>query len=289
MRQVALLSVLACVACAGSLYANTVVVTPNSMGNWSLFTTDNVNYGTPGGGSGTGTAAINSNQPDPNVLPDAGSVQLATGSNHGDESAQLRDSKDWVGTKLSSLTTLSYDTYATASNAPAGQVSQDTFFILYVNDSNAPGGVDRLFFEPIYSDGGDVTNPSGDEDVPTLNTWQNWNLLDGMWYSDAFGGPGAGALSWSQIMADEGSDATISDDTDHGLGGIRFTVGEGSPGDDFDVFMDNVSIGTSAGTTTYDFEPNATVPLPSAAWSGMALLGGLGLIGGLNRRRRQMI
>jgi hypothetical protein len=282
MRGIVLLAAFSWAIGATLSFADTVVVTPSNMGNWSLFTTDNANYGTPGGGSGTGTAQINSNQPDPNIVPAAGSVQLATGANHGDESAQLRDAGDWVGTKLSALTTLSYDTYATASNETPPAVSQDTFFILYVSNG------DRLVFEPIYSDGHDVTNPNGAQATPALNTWQSWNLLKGMWYSDNFGGPGDQALSWTQILADEGANATIADDTSHGLGGIRFTVGEGSATDNFNVFVDNFAIGTAAGTSTYDFEPSAAAPLPATAWTSLGLLGGLAAFGASKQLRKRI-
>lgn len=262
---------------AGIGKANTVSVTPSNMGNWSLFTTD-TNYGTPGGGHGTADMVSG---PAPAPLG-AGSAHLATASGYGDESAQLRDSGDWVGTNINSLTTLSYSTYCTASNAPPPTVSQDTFFVLYVNNSNATadgGGTDRLLFEPIYSDGNDVTNPSGNEAVPALNKWQNWDLLKGMWYSDQFGGPGSAALTWSQILADEGPNATIADDTADGLGGIRFTAGEGDSGDNFNVSIDDFSIGLPGRTTSYDFDPS---PAPEPASIGLLGLGALGLV----RRRK---
>ena len=281
MRRLSFLAALAFAMGAASVYANTVLVTPTSMGNWSLFTTDASII--PGTGSATDTAAIVTGPSDPNT-DGSGSVLLATGPGNGDHSAQLRDSTDWVGTKVSDLTTLSYSTYVTASNQ--SPPSQDSWLDIYIDNNNDGVYDDRLVFEPIYSDGGDVTNPNGPEAVPAFDTWQTWDLLKGMWYSDNFGGPGANALTWSQILTDEGPDATIVDDTPDGLGGIRFTVGEGSTTDNFSVNVDDFTIGTASNTVKYNFEPGAAVPLPASVWSGIALLGGLGLIGGYKRLRQ---
>ena len=55
-------------------------------------------------------------------------------------------------------------------------------------------------------------------------------------------------------------------------------LAKGSPTDNFAVNVDAFSIGTAAGTTTYNFDPNpAAVPLPATAWGGMALMGLLGV------------
>jgi hypothetical protein len=250
------------------------------MGNWSLFTTDNASN-TPGSGSGTGTAAIVS--PPPTPTDGTGSVQLATGPNHGDESAQLRDSGE-SGTAIDALTTLSYSTYVTASND--SPPSQDTFLKLYLSNG------DQIIFEPIFSDGNDVVNPNGSQPAPAFNTWQNWDLLKGMWYSDLgnFGtGPGSNSVSWQTIEADEGAGVTIVNPGPGPLGGVRIAAGFASATDNFNVYVDDFSIGTAAGTTTYNFDPAAVsaVPLPKSAWAGLALMCGVGLVRGAKRMRAQ--
>ncbi|HZZ44119.1 MAG TPA: hypothetical protein VFE58_14375 [Tepidisphaeraceae bacterium] len=282
MRRTILLTALSIAIGAVSAHATTVI-TPSSMGNWSLFTTDNASN-TPGSGSGTGTAAIGTA---PVVQTDgSGSVQLATGPNHGDESAQLRDSGE-AGTLLTALTTLSYSTYTTASNGgtpPGVSVSQDTYLKFYLSNG------DEIIFEPTYGDGGDVANPNGSQAVPAFDTWQNWDLLKGMWYSDNgdFGtGPGSNSVSWQTIIADEGSGVTIVNPSST-LGGVRIAVGFASAGNDFNSYVDDFTIGTAAGSATYNFEPDSVtaVPLPASAWSGLALLSGLALFGGVKRLRQ---
>jgi hypothetical protein len=64
-------------------------------------------------------------------------------------------------------------------------------------------------------------------------------------------------------------------------GGLRLTAGFASPDDTFTTYVDNVTIGTASGTTTYDFEPGA-VPEPSS-WA--LLLGAMGLLAFLRARR----
>jgi len=271
-----MVAILATVATCSMAMASSVSVTPSNMGNWSLFTTDNANYGTPGGGSGTGTAAISAGP-----AGSGGGAELATGPGHGDESAQLRNATDWVGTNINDLTTLSYSTYATASNATPPSASQDSFFIMYLANG------DRLFFEPIYGDGGDVVNPNGNQPAPVLNTLQSWDLLKGMWYSDNYGGPGSGALSWSAMLAlENAAGSTTIVNAPAGLGGLRITVGEASTTDNFDVFIDNFSIGTETSTKTYVFGPDvgSPVPLPASAGMGLVMLAGLGAVFAFRKR-----
>ena len=145
-----------------------------------------------------------------------------TGSN-GFQSAQLRNSS-WAGTAIADLTSLGYSTYATAWNG-----SQDTYMTIYLSNG------DRLQFEPTYSRlaaGNGNPNPQAD---PALNTWQTWDALNGMWYSDNFGGPGSNAITWTTILTDEGPGVTIATDTANTLGGIRIAAGFGLTDDNFDV------------------------------------------------------
>ncbi|HWB53659.1 MAG TPA: hypothetical protein VG722_05680, partial [Tepidisphaeraceae bacterium] len=54
-------------------------------------------------------------------------------------------------------------------------------------------------------------------------------------------------------------------------------------------YFDDVAInGTAQPDTTYNFEP-VGVPLPASAWSGLALLGGLGLFNCVKRRSMQSV
>jgi len=189
-----------------------------------------------------------------------------TGPTHGDESAQLRNDTDWVGTRIDALTSLSYSTYATAWNG-----SQLPFVTIYVDTSGDSTYEDRLWYEPAYSNGGYGNGDPNPQPNVALNTWQSWDMLNGMWYSDSHGGPGAGAITLPAYIALE-PDATIVD-APGGLGGIRIASGYASAVDDYNTYVDAFTIGTAAGSTTYNFEA-VSVPEPvSLALAGMALLG----------------
>jgi len=251
-----------------------VVVSPGDLHGWSFFTTNS---------SGTIAATTGSsglvNGPSTPPLG-TGSANLYTGpSGGGATSAQMRNS-DWSGTALSALTTLSYSTYATAWNG-----AQDSFLQLYIDTNNDGAYDDRLYFEPTYSRaaaGNGNPNPQAD---PALNTWQTWNLLTGMWYSDSVSGPGSNAKPFSYFLSQYPSAKIVNDvNNQGGLGGIRITAGLASASNSFNVSIDAFSIGTSAGTTTYDFEAVAPVPEPGSliVWSLLGLT-----IGGAAKWKRK--
>jgi len=236
--------------------ATTTVVTPGNMDGWTFYSTDS------SGTVGTGTA-ITGMVTGPATPPlGTGSAQLETGAGAGDGSAQLRNS-DWSGTSLSNLTTLSYSTYATAWNG-----SQLPWLRLYVAFNGDVNYDDRLVFEPVYSSAGAGNgDPNPQADV-ALNTWQNWNVLTGMVYSDIDGGPGSDAETFAQYLINHPTATIVSDDV-QGIGGIRLTAGLASAEDNFNTYVDNFTIGTADGTTTYDFEPTAA-PEPTTMTLGIA-------------------
>jgi hypothetical protein len=251
-------------------------VTPGNMNGWSFYSTDS--SGTLNTGSAT-TGLVTG----PATPPlGTGCAQLMTGTGAGDGSAQLRNTS-WAGTQLSTITTLSYSTYMTAWNGPGGQ---DTYLTLYLNTTGVGSSYnDRLFFEPIYSAAGAGNGNLNVQATPTLNVWQTWNLLTGMWYSDNgtpdsgvnpthANGPGDNAITLSAYLAAFPNATIVNPDT--GVGGIRIAAGFASPGENFDDYVDNFSIGTAAGTTTYNFDPAPAVPEPSTIIAGASLLVPLG-------------
>lgn len=228
------------------------VVSPGNMNGWTIYTTDS--SGTLNTGSGTG-----------NFVTGPATPPLGTGSGHlmtpaggGDQSVQFRNI-GWAGTRIDQLTSLSYSTYASAWN---GQ--QLPYLTLWLDLDGVPGVDDRLHFEPAYSAAGAGNGNPNPQADPALNTWQTWNALTGMWYSDNQAGPGSNAITLSGYLSLAGNaNATIVDASPGTIGGIRLTTGFASDTDNFNTNIDQFVIGTAASTVTYDFEP-AAVPEPSA-------------------------
>ena len=221
------------------------------MDGWALHKTDgSVNYDA----GGDATAEMVNGPATPPL--GTGSAHFNTGTD-GFQSGQLRNSS-WAGTAIADLTSLSYSTYATSWN---GQ--QIPYLTIWLSNG------DRLWFEPDYSSVGAGNGNGSPQADPALNTWQTWDALNGMWYTDNFFGPGSSAKTWTDVLAAEGTGVTIVDNG--AKGGIRIASGFASSGDVFNAYVDNFTIGTAGGTTTYDFEL-AAVPEPTTMIAGALLL-----------------
>jgi hypothetical protein len=262
--------VVLCTALAGVSRGTPVVVSPGNMGVWSFGTADN--NGNPPGNPGDVAQMVNG----PATPPlGTGSAELATAPNHGDEAAFISTSA-YDGIALSNLTSLSYSAYVTANNG-----SQFPYIQLSVASTGSGPADDILFFEPPYQ-----TPSSGNPSLPNqgntaLSTWQLWNAQEGGWWSDdgnAGLNPGTGVGSLATYLASY-PNATIEENPFAG-GGISLTVGYASSGDTFTGYVDNVTIGTVSGTTTFDFE---AVPEPSTML--LAVLGLTGMLIAFRRRK----
>lgn len=248
---------------SGLASAATVEVGPANMGDWAFYTTD------ASGTINTGSAQTGFTNGPATPPLGSGSAALRTTPGGGDGSAQLRNDA-FAGTRLGDLTSLSYSTYATDWNG-----SQLPYMTIWLDLDGNGSRDDRLWFEPTYSDGGYGNGNPNPQAPVALNTWQTWDVLTGMVYNDnGPSGPGANAVTFAAYVA-ANPDATIIDDAGQGIGGIRIATGFASSTDKFKAYVDNVTIGTAASTTTYDFN----LPEPTS----LALLGGASVL--LRRRK----
>jgi len=244
-------------------------VSPGNPSGWSFYSTDA--SGVINTGAATGTFVNGPGSPPLGT----GSFNFQTAPGQGDGSGQLRNAI-FVGTKLSALTALSYSTYYTVKGA-----DQVPYLTLYVDTNNDGIKDDRLFFEPEYSSGLYGNGDPNPQPGITANVWQTWDALNGRWYSEnGPGGPGANTVSLAQYIAAHPLAALAVD----GQGGtVRLTSGFTSPGDNFNTYVDNFTIGVTGDVRTFDFELAGPVPEPATLtlWS----LGALGLAAARLRRR----
>ena len=166
-----------------------------------------------------------------------GSVQLATGAN-GAGTAELRNNL-YDLLPLSSLSTLSYSTYVSSSGGKAP-------YLLLDIDTSGTGATanDHLFFEPFYQ-----ATPL------TLNTWQTWDAMGGVWYPT-----GGGFTTLSDYINDHSAARIINT---AGVGGLHIVAGPVAgiltPGG-WSNFVGNVNplvVEDSNSCINYDFDPSA--------------------------------
>jgi hypothetical protein len=227
-----------------------VLVTPNNMGIWSFGTADS--GGTPGGNSGDVAQMVAGPA---NPLLGTGSAELATAPGYGDE-ASFISTNAYNGTPLADLTRLLYSTYDTANNG-----SQFPYIQLSVSTTGGSTADDILFFEPPYQTPASGNPNLPNQGAPAMDTWQIWDAGVGGWWSDDGNAgltPGSGVGSLASFEAEFPS-ATIEANPFAG-GGIELTVGYGAASDNFTGYVDDVTVGTTTGTTTFDFE---AAPEPS--------------------------
>ena len=215
------------------------------------------------GGSGGGAVGIVAG---PVGSPSGGSLQLTTTGNSSHWTVLTNDDS---GTALSAITALSYSTYTNSgTGGPDLQLIIDPGAKSGTAPAACPASVSyaSMNFEPYLQ--------SGSYSAVTPSAWQSWNVLMGggadaeVWATGGIYASGcapesyigSGGVSWNTFLSYY-PNAAILPDTSGGGFGVNVGSGWGVTSGNVDA----LSIGTSAGTTTYDFASNVPTG-PGNVW-----------------------
>ncbi|HEY0680438.1 MAG TPA: hypothetical protein VGD17_19280 [Chitinophagaceae bacterium] len=184
------------------------------------------------------------NNTDPRLIQGAVTMNLPTSTDPTLRRIRLRRG-GYSGTLLSDLSELKYSTYV-VHNAP-------TIMVLQVDVTNDGAKDFNIYFEPtLYSQG------AGYPPV-VLNTWQQWNALQGIWHFEAVTISGLPSKCTIEELIALHPNARIIDTPPlgHNGEGVRFTIG-GTPRANYDNtigYFDALIIGTKneQHSTLFDF------------------------------------
>lgn len=237
-QQIVVIVGIVVLALASAATAIAVTVTPSNTDGWtSVHESCNT---VPA----TGSQAIVDGPGSPPA--GSGSYEFRIGANP--QSYQTLRQVGFNGTLLSTLTSLGYWTYV--SQFGQGSSGQAVYIDLYVDNNNDGAPDDTLTFEPVYQ---------GTQGAVAINAWQRWDALNGLWWSDSFGGPPPLFTLATYIAIHP--DARIASSSP---GGFLLSSGCGNTWTGFVGNADALTIGVSGTDTTFDFELT-TVPPPVGA------------------------
>lgn len=241
-----------------------VVVSPGDMHGWSFYDDQPDSVCTDGAvcrfvqGPGTPPAG-------------GGSAELVTPLTANGKALLLADYK---GTRFDSITDLRYATYRQSVDSGNNMAVALQLNVDYDLTDQSTGYQGRMVFEPYQGIGGNVPQ----------STWQSWDAKAGKWWGTKSSVPvnGAGTANlcvhatpctWTQLLA------TFPNIGVHSTyGAVVLKAGSSWPG--FRGNVDNLTIGVSGVSTTFDFELNAraTVPLAPPDTAPRALFESLGTV-----------
>lgn len=210
---------------------NTVVVSPGNLQGWA-FVQEIAN--------GSGSLVDGPTEP-PMGTGSANLVVDSTGR-------ELLLNNGFAGTRLADITELSYHTYQNGdSTVFAASLQLDVDYDASDENTAWQG---RLVYEP-YQNGTVIPE-----------TWQEWDALAGTWW--ASGAPGSTICPQSDPCTTEEVLAAFPDSAIRAeVGNVNFKAG-GPWAGGFDGYVDAFTIGTVAGSTTFDFEGSEPAPeMPS--------------------------
>jgi hypothetical protein len=262
--------------------ASTVVVTPSNMNasGWTVGSFDN-SFSPVNSGPYAGTAQIVEG---PLVPPSGtGSVELATNAGYGD-GAEAVGTNNFNGTSLGAITSLSYAALM-ASNGPTNNRQFPYIGLAISTDGNpitaTSNNLDFVDFEPPYQSPPDNNSSLPNQGPTVLGVWQVWNAQEGGWDDGTIGGNGGSNVQPLSAFITAYPNAVIADPSAQfpGFDGFNLQVGFAEADSLYQGYVTDVTFGTAAGSTTYDFQ--TSVPEP-ASFS----LVGLGAAMLMRRRRR---
>ena len=266
-----LLHTLALAAATAFTCANAAVVTvtPADMGaGLNKWHTENL--------AGGATAAITTTNP----RSGNGSVEMNSSTNGGKADFVYNWGYDATRT-LGSLNLLSYDWYRSASSNVADHF-QPAFRLKYDTDGNSATTNDTgyLIYENVYNSNDVVEGVWRTDNIFGSNFWmrqftpsntvENYTTTLQEWMNGPRPGSPADALSANTAIL-----------------GIEFGIGSGwgsGNSNNFNGFVDNVSIGFGTNATTFNFETAAAAAVPEP---GSFALIGLGIFAALGARKRK--
>jgi hypothetical protein len=201
-----------------------------------------------------------------------------------------------IGSLFSSPVTVGdLDSVSYWTNKPGDSGSVDWTFLIYTakqgSGDEASWYHTRLNSEPYFTQTSNANDPS--------NTWHEWSSNDPtnpmLFYdqgrSNSFGtytdptlaDLTAGSVTWNG----SGQSGASADYSGEGISLISLQTGS-AWGNGFTGLVDGVTITLKNGdTATVNLEA-AVVPLPKAAYAGLGLIAGIGVLGGLKRRQRKL-
>jgi hypothetical protein len=184
------------------------------------------------------------NNSDPRLIQGSVTMNLPTSADPTLRRIRLRRG-GYSGTLLSDLTELKYSTYV-VNNAP-------TIMVLQIDVTGDDAKDFNIYFEPTRFSQGSSYPPV------ILNTWQQWDALQGIWAYEAVTISGLPAKSTIAQLVALHPNARIIDTPPQGHNGegVRFTIG-GNPRSNYDNtigYFDALIIGTKneQHSTLFDF------------------------------------